>query len=556
MKKIISMLLTLLVLCSLLTVFPGNTVANAAYFNTYSDIASLPNSNSCASMQGMAIGKTYIYCIKRDDNDANCIIYKVARESKNKLLMTNSSTGDATIAGLGHANDACLVEINGVDTMFVVTMEATTNNLWRIELSGDYYKVVNKYSIKLDGSANATSGIDIMSFDGTTINFLFKKGANFYTGSLDVSASTGTVINMTKKFTINVSSVVVNGTTTDLSSYTYQGFGYYKGWIFVPVTSEDKSIVIVYENVDNASGTIKSKSDLSFRITSSTYAALFEMESCGIAPDGMLYFNTNRRKSSSDTNYDALHVFKEFNISAYETGTPVISATSQIDAGATGTVSWAACANATKYNYTAVFKSASGTVSTVASATDVTGTAFTLPAVSEAGTVTVTVTAVGSLGNASASKVITVINPVPTDITVGNIASTVVKSETVTDCFRGFKKATSVDAALAEFAEDNAYLQIRDVSGAVLDSAKTLCTGYTVNIVNGSTVIKSYSLVVEGDINGDGVSNGTDILVQAGHIQAMSPLTGAALVAADYDKSGTITTSDYLSLTGDIINNK
>ena len=80
-----------------------------------------------------------------------------------------------------------------------------------------------------------------------------------------------------------------------------------------PDGKKNVSIIAVYD-IDGASGTIKSDPNLSFRITSSTYSDLFEIESCGVSSDGKLYFNANRRKSASDHNHDAIMCFKEYKV--------------------------------------------------------------------------------------------------------------------------------------------------------------------------------------------------------------------------------------------------
>ncbi len=544
MKKFLSFILTAVLLCSVFTAFPKTELALAAYYNTYSDVAAVPNANSCGSMQGMAIGSTYIYTIKRDDNDANCVIHKIARTSGNKVQLKNSANGNYTVSGMGHANDACLTVIDGVENMFVVTMVAGTNNLWQLSLSGDYYTVKKKFSIKVDGSSVGMSGVDIISVSDGKINFLFKKGASFYKGSLSTSAATGTVINATKSFAINVSSVNINGTTTDLSSYTYQGFGYYNDMVFVPVTNENVSIIIVYSGVSVASGTIKSKSDLSFRITSSTYSALFEMESCGIGPDGLLYFNTNRRKSSSDTNHDGVHYFENFNFSSLATGTYSVTAPAEIDVGETAAVSWTAPTHVIKYNYSAVLNN-NGVKTTLASKTGTTSKSFTVPAVTEGDSITVTVDAVGPVDTKTVTKTININNPVPSDITASD--TNIKKDLTDDGYFKGFKKDTSVADALSKFAQDKAYLQIRDRSGNVIADTGVLCTGYTVNIVDGTNVKKSYTIVVTGDCNGDGTITSSDYISQMSHITGASTMIGAFLLAGDVNGDNSLSASDYAS---------
>ena len=108
---------------------------------------------------------------------------------------------------------------------------------------------------------------------------------------------------------------MVKGEEYDLSSYHTQGFGYYKDTLFFPLTGDvdrNVSVVAVYDCSEMTGGVIPSSSELSFRIESKNFP-LFEIESCGIcSADKKLYFNTNRRASDTDTNRDAICVFKKF----------------------------------------------------------------------------------------------------------------------------------------------------------------------------------------------------------------------------------------------------
>lgn len=69
--------------------------------------------------------------------------------------------------------------------------------------------------------------------------------------------------------------------------------------------------MLVYDNISSASGTIYAMNDLSFRITSSAYPDLFEIESVGVS-GGKLWFATNRRKTSGDTASDGVHYFNGY----------------------------------------------------------------------------------------------------------------------------------------------------------------------------------------------------------------------------------------------------
>ncbi len=137
---------------------------------------------------------------------------------------------------------------------------------------------------------------------------------------------------------------------------------------------------------------------------------------------------------------------------------------------------------------------------------------------------------------------------IPTDITVSTSATDIEKSSLDANSFRGFAKETTVAQAIAKFSTAASYLQVRNSAGTAVDSNAKICTGYTVNIVVDATVKVSYSLVVEGDVNGDGSITSSDTLAQVSHLQAQATLEGAFLTAADFDVNGSVTSSDYLML--------
>lgn len=305
-KRVLSFVLALIFVS-----IPFVVPVGAAHYNTYAHVANNKDVNGCPSMQGMAVGSKYLYTAKISTDNKKAVIYKTNKDTGSTTLLTDSASGKTYVTYLGHANDMCVTKIGDYSNLFVVTISENSKALVQLKVDGSKYKKVANFSVKYNGEHLAPSGINIIKKTSTKITFLFKKGRSFYEGSMTIGDKSGT-INVTKKFTINVSSAVVDGKTKDLSSYTHQGFGYYKNYIFVPLTKDNVSVVLVY-NIKDASGTIKSSSSLSFRITSSKYADLFEIESCGIcSDDGKLYFNTNRRKTSGGTGYDAVHYFKGY----------------------------------------------------------------------------------------------------------------------------------------------------------------------------------------------------------------------------------------------------
>lgn len=292
------------------------TSAQAAYYNEYDTIAGIPTAHECTAAQGFAAGSTYLYSVKIGRDDTRSLIYRTNRNTGSTVIMTNGTDSSPYNPWLGHANDMALVTIDGDYHLFVVTMTTEGAQLVKLHYSGSTYYKVGEFNVHLDGEAKAVSGISRVSQDASAVNFFFKSGRNVYRGSIGLTDSSGT-IDLTKAFDLKVAGALVDGEVVpDLEDFTNQGFLYHPATkdLFYPMTKKNRSIVLVYRNVTaESSGTLTSAEDLSFRITSSAYPSLFEIESLGIA-DGTLYFNTNRAKSSSDGNYDGVHAFKGFTV--------------------------------------------------------------------------------------------------------------------------------------------------------------------------------------------------------------------------------------------------
>lgn len=101
---------------------------------------------------------------------------------------------------------------------------------------------------------------------------------------------------------------------TGLENFSNQGFFYHEAanTPYYPLTKENVSIVLAYRNMTSTTtGKVTSDPKLSFRITSAMYADKFEIQGVGVS-GGRLYFNTNRAKSSSDSNWDGVRVFNGY----------------------------------------------------------------------------------------------------------------------------------------------------------------------------------------------------------------------------------------------------
>ncbi len=84
-------------------------------------------------------------------------------------------------------------------------------------------------------------------------------------------------------------------------------------------------------------------------------------------------------------------------------------------------------------------------------------------------------------------------------------------------------------------------------------SSGNLVTGDVLTITNGSSS-KNYTVVLYGDINGDGKVSAMDLLKVQKHILNFNKLTGASLKAADASKDGKVSAMDLLKVQKHILN--
>lgn len=293
--------------------------AAAAYYNTYSTVATIPNGNGCNRAQGFAVGSSYVYTVKCNDDESKQVIYRTKTSDGTTTLMTNGDTSKTYTTSLGHANDMDTCTINGKYHLFVATMKTGSESLVKLQYSGTTYTQLGGFTLKCNGEDVAISGAKKYAKDANYIYFLFfvydgtENGVGVYRGQIPLTANSGT-INIAHAFDLDIASALVNGATvTGLEDFTRQGIGYIASTdqLLVPLTNANVSIILVYDNASTATGTVRANSDLSFRITSSAYPTLFEIESCD-ETNGRLYFNCNRKKNSSDIANDAVCYFKDF----------------------------------------------------------------------------------------------------------------------------------------------------------------------------------------------------------------------------------------------------
>lgn len=307
-----------LLLCSVTLL---SMTAAALYYNTYTTVATIPNGNSCNRTQGFAVGSDYSYTAKCNDDESVQVIYRTKLSDGSTTLMTNADNASTYTTHLGHANDMDTCTIDESYHLFVATMKTGSESLVKLQYSGTTYTQLGGFDLRYNDSDLAISGVKKYAKDANYIYFLFfgYEGADndvtVYRGMVPLTANSGT-INVSYAFQINIADALVNGqTVSGLNDFSRQGIGYIASsdQLLVPLTKQNVSIILAYNNASTATGTVTADPNLSFRITSTTYPSLFEIEGCD-ETNGKLYFNCNRKANSSDILHDAVCYFNGFTI--------------------------------------------------------------------------------------------------------------------------------------------------------------------------------------------------------------------------------------------------
>lgn len=106
---------------------------------------------------------------------------------------------------------------------------------------------------------------------------------------------------------------------------------------------------------------------------------------------------------------------------------------------------------------------------------------------------------------------------------------------------------TTVSALLSDINERE-YLKVYHADGTAAKNNETVGTGFTVRIEYERKVIQTLTVVVTGDINGDGKITGTDYVNVMYNVLGKTKLTGAYSTAADINGDGKITGTDYVNI--------
>ena len=137
------------------------------------------------------------------------------------------------------------------------------------------------------------------------------------------------------------------------------------------------------------------------------------------------------------------------------------------------------------------------------------------------------------------SVTITVVEPAPKPQFELVTGSTLTMSDSL---LKGVRLGTAASDVKAQFKCD---VTVKDASGAALAGSATVGTGCTVHQVDGTGVA---TIVVIGDINGDGTTSAADLVAIKTHLTGRTTLTDVFYEAGDYNSDTLLSTDDYLSL--------
>lgn len=108
-------------------------------------------------------------------------------------------------------------------------------------------------------------------------------------------------------------------------------------------------------------------------------------------------------------------------------------------------------------------------------------------------------------------------------------------------CITGIKPGTTFDEIYS-----NIYLASRytfkafDASGKELQSTENVATGNVIKVYVSGKEVLSRTVLIYGDVNGDGSIDDIDFLKMKRHLYEQQPLSGLYLTAADVQRSGTV----------------
>jgi hypothetical protein len=103
---------------------------------------------------------------------------------------------------------------------------------------------------------------------------------------------------------------------------------------------------------------------------------------------------------------------------------------------------------------------------------------------------------------------------------------------------------TTVQTLLSQFEND--VLEVRDKNGSKITGSSLVGTGSTINLYSSGVLVDSVTVVILGDVDGNGIVDTTDVVRVKAAFLGSFLLDDAESIAADVDRNGIIDTTDYV----------
>jgi hypothetical protein len=111
------------------------------------------------------------------------------------------------------------------------------------------------------------------------------------------------------------------------------------------------------------------------------------------------------------------------------------------------------------------------------------------------------------------------------------------------DLVSGIQEYTTVSTMLNQFANDS--LEVVDCNGVVISGSAVVGTGTTIKLYQNGIVVDVATIVVSGDLDGNGMVDTTDYLRVKACVLSRFTFNAAQNAAADVDGDGSVSRADF-----------
>lgn len=108
----------------------------------------------------------------------------------------------------------------------------------------------------------------------------------------------------------------------------------------------------------------------------------------------------------------------------------------------------------------------------------------------------------------------------------------------------GIGAGTTVDALKTHITELSSGITVKKPDGTTVSGTAPIGNGYTVKTASSD----SYTLIVAGDVNGNGQIDTADYISTSGYIKSVISLSATAQEAADANGDGVVSSTDYVAM--------